>query len=150
MHIEKSKFEIFFFGFLFTGPIYNFIWPRVGRFVIFCIFTQLNMYVTENNFGLIHVYFLYTVFRATYRAVISKVTWLVYTSLFYISIYLSSYLEVVCSMVPDDVGYGVEEDGLLPGRLKVRQKPFWATSHLKKIFLLCYTVNYPEKNRFLL
>ena len=29
--------------------------------------------LTEKNFGLIHVYFLYTVFRATYRAVISKV-----------------------------------------------------------------------------
>ena len=42
MHIQKSKFEIFFFGFFFTGPIYNFIWPRVSRFVIFCIFTQLS------------------------------------------------------------------------------------------------------------
>ena len=29
--------------------------------------------ITKKNFGLIHVYFLYTVFRATYRAVISKV-----------------------------------------------------------------------------
>ena len=32
--------------------------------------------MTKNNFGLIHVYFLYTLFRATYRALINKVTWL--------------------------------------------------------------------------
>ena len=30
--------------------------------------------ITERNFGLIHVYFLYTVFCATYRALTSKVT----------------------------------------------------------------------------
>ena len=41
-----------------------------------CLYT-MYIYATYNykeNFGLIHVYFLYTVFRATYRAVISKVT----------------------------------------------------------------------------
>ena len=47
MHIQKSKFWIFFFGFLFTGPIYNFIWPRVSWFVISnkypYIFTQLTV-----------------------------------------------------------------------------------------------------------
>ena len=32
------------------------------------------MNLTEKNFGLIHVYFLYTVFRATYSALISKDT----------------------------------------------------------------------------
>ena len=32
-------------------------------------------HITKKNFGLIHVYFLYTVFRATYWAVISKVTY---------------------------------------------------------------------------
>jgi len=46
LHVQWSKFEIFFFGFLFTGPIYNFIWPRVSRFVIFCIFTQLSVQST--------------------------------------------------------------------------------------------------------
>ena len=34
----------------------------------------IYVYITKKNFGLIHVYFLYTVFRAAYRAVISKVT----------------------------------------------------------------------------
>ena len=28
LHIQKSKFWIYFFRFLFTAPIYNFIWPR--------------------------------------------------------------------------------------------------------------------------
>ena len=34
----------------------------------------IHICVTIKNFGLIHVYFLYTVFRATYSALISKVT----------------------------------------------------------------------------
>ena len=33
-----------------------------------------NIHITKKNFGLIHVYFLYTVFRVTYRTLISKVT----------------------------------------------------------------------------
>ena len=32
------------------------------------------MFIPKKNFGLIHVYFLYTVFRATYSALIRKVT----------------------------------------------------------------------------
>ena len=32
---SKIKILNFFFGFLFTGPIYNVIWPRVSIFVIF-------------------------------------------------------------------------------------------------------------------
>ena len=38
LQIQKSKFWIFFFEFFFTDPIYNFIWPRVSRFVIFLYF----------------------------------------------------------------------------------------------------------------
>ena len=37
-------------------------------------------YLTKKNFGLLHVYFLYTVFRAKYRALISKVTCLLYVA----------------------------------------------------------------------
>ena len=48
-----SYFFFFFFGFLFTGPIYNFIWPRISIFVIFCIFTQLNAYTRMRN---VHLY----------------------------------------------------------------------------------------------
>ena len=36
------------------------------------IYTYTN--ITKKNFGLIHVYFLYTVFRDTYSALIRKVT----------------------------------------------------------------------------
>ena len=38
------------------------------------LYKYMYIYITNKNFGLIHVYFLYTVFRATYRVVISKVT----------------------------------------------------------------------------
>ena len=37
-------------------------------------------YLTKKNFGLLHVYFLYTVFRAKYRALFSKVTCLLYVA----------------------------------------------------------------------
>ena len=38
------------------------------------LYGYIYTYITKKNFGLIPVYFLYTVFLATYRAVISKVT----------------------------------------------------------------------------
>ena len=41
------------------------------------IYVYMNIIITKKNFGLIQVYFLYTVFRATYIALISKVTWLI-------------------------------------------------------------------------
>ena len=47
---SKSKFWFFFFGFLFTGPIYNFIWPRVSIFVSFCIFTQLTRHSNSTSY----------------------------------------------------------------------------------------------------
>ena len=38
------------------------------------MYMYIICFITKKNFRLIHVYFLYTVFRATYRAVLSKVT----------------------------------------------------------------------------
>ena len=35
-------------------------------------YIYIYMYITKKNFGLIHVYFLYKVFRVTYRTLISK------------------------------------------------------------------------------
>ena len=53
LHIQKTKFWIFFFGFLFTGPIYNFILPRVSIFVIFFYYhTAYWLYIFGNNKGL--------------------------------------------------------------------------------------------------
>ena len=52
---------------------------RAEQYIIFEMRRRKNiymMYITKKTFGLIHVYFLYTVFRATYCALISKVTWL--------------------------------------------------------------------------
>ena len=48
---------------------------NISSLISFCKKAYITN-ITKKNFGLIHVYFLYTVFRATYRALISKVTWL--------------------------------------------------------------------------
>ena len=48
-------------------------------------YLSIDIYITKKNFGLIHVYFLYTVFRATYSAL-----------LIYIYIYLSILSIQVC------------------------------------------------------
>ena len=37
-----------------------------------CTIVGTELDITKKNFGLIHVYFLYTVFRVTYRTLISK------------------------------------------------------------------------------
>ena len=39
-----------------------------------CTVVGTELDITKKNFGFIHVYFLYTVFLAIYRALISKVT----------------------------------------------------------------------------
>ena len=65
--MKNQNFDFFFFWFLFTGSIHNFIWPRVSGFIIFNkylnIFTQLTdqgtllvtnktiiMYTVQNSF----------------------------------------------------------------------------------------------------
>ena len=53
------------------GEIYNTF--MLLSFRTWCRY--IHMYnITKKNLGLIHVYFLYTVFRAIYRALINKVT----------------------------------------------------------------------------
>ena len=66
------------------------IWFEAGSWVrksAQCTGVGTELDITKKNFELIHVYFIYTVFRATYRAVISKVTF-----------FPPSYLKIKCPL----------------------------------------------------